>query len=146
MARVGVNVIWGFSIHSLVLMQLISLLLFVLLLLSCGHPYKNMFYNKLDIFFLLCLSYILTFDLYINDYEPRYNSTVGTVVSTLIFFVPLVYPFSVLLYHLWNRSRRFRDIIKCTKTILSQCCNRQQSQVFLPDQGTMNAASPLLPP
>ena len=146
MARVGVNVIWGFSIQSLVLMQLISLLLFVLLLLSCGHPYKKMFYNKLDVFFLLCLSYILTYDLYINDYEPRYNSTVGTVVSILIFLIPLVYPFSVLVYHLWNKSGRFRDIIKCTKTILSQCCNRQQSQASLQDQGTMNEASPLLPP
>ena len=145
-SRVGLYITMGFSeVSSAYPIRLNTLILVAVLLISCFHPYKEMFYNKLDIFFLLCLTALLTAAWESEDYNTVNASLLGSrIVATPVILILFGYPVCLILCHVWRKSRRLRAGLQRLRAFIRQHEDRQPSTDPLPARVTMTEATPLL--
>ena len=95
--------------------QIITLLAFFVLLLSCFQPYKTSFSNKLDIFFLLCIILVISLSDNILLYNFKFKTQVLGMFRFVLLLVPLAYPICLGLYYFYMKSRRLQNVIQRIK-------------------------------
>ena len=88
-----------------------SLLLIMIVLLTCFQPYKFNFYTKLDICFLASLCLIVNSAWEINGKSAQTLSSHVNILYFLLLFVPILYLPCLLLHHYLRRVSRFRTIL-----------------------------------
>ena len=142
--RVAVHVSLVFSSVSLTNSVFALLLAIMVLLLSCFHPYKNKLYNQLDIFFLLYLSVSIASAWVFQDNSTTLVEYSDRVILTLLAPIPIMYPLSLVLYHIWKRSRRLQSATEWIKTCFSSTEQHKQWAESLPRRVTLNETSGLL--
>ena len=147
LARLGLYLTMGFSeITFSYSVRLNTLVLVAVLLISCFHPYKDMFYNKLDIFFLLCMTALLTTSWESEDYDTVHTmSMVGSrIVCIPVGLILVGYPLCLMLCHVWRKSRRLREGLQRLRAFIRHHEDNQPSTDPLPARVTMTEATPLL--
>ena len=121
------------------------LVLVAVLLISCFHPYKDMFYNKLDILFLLCMTALLTAAWESEDYNTANVSFIGSrIIYIPVILILVGYPPCLMLCHVWRKSRRLREGLQRLRAFIRQHEDNQPSTEPLPARVTMTEATPLL--
>ena len=134
LSRVGLYITMGFSeITFAYSIRLNTFILVAALLISCFHPYKDMFCNKLDIFFLLCLTALLTAVWESEDYNTVNVSLLGSrIVAVPVILILFGYPVCLILCHVWRKSRRLRAGLQRLRAFIHQHEDNQPSTDPLP--------------
>ena len=145
-SRVGLYLTMGLSEVSYAYpIRLNTLILVAVLLISCFHPNKDMFYNKLDIFFLLSLTALLTAAWESEDFNTVNVSLIGSrIVAVPVGLISVGYPLCLILCHIWRKSRRLRAGLQRLRAFIRQHEDNQPSTDPLPARVTMTEATPLL--
>ena len=107
--RVAVHLSLVFSSITFANSVIFAVLAIVILLLSCFHPYKVMFYNQLDIFFLLSLTVFVSSAYILQYHSMNMNErSADKVIFEILVPIPIVYPVCLALYYIWRKSRRLQ--------------------------------------
>ena len=135
-SRVGIHLSLVFNFLSLDNSVVIALLSIVVLLLSTLRPYKNDFFNKLDILFVVCIimsgspSWIME-----NNHIESISITDRILLSTVI-LIPVIYPLSLVLYYMWRRSKRLQLVTEKMRAFFSR--STSYHNLDLPQRVTVN--------
>ena len=144
--RVGMYFAMGFSEVSFTYsIHLTTFLVVIVMLLTMFRPYKIMFYNKLDAFFLLLL--ITYFDCFhlAEDYNTKLVSLVNGSIVLLICILTLVgYPLCLLMHHIWKKSRRLQLAMQAVMVYFQRSADDMDVEEPLPVRVVMSEATPLL--
>ena len=100
----------------------ISLLLIMIVLLTCFQPYKKQIYTKVDICFLATMCLIVKSVWEFNGINPHSLSSSIDRFWTILLPVPVMYPMFLLLYSALRRTSRFRAVLM---EKLKMCCSRK---------------------
>ena len=92
--------------------------MFAELLLLCCYPYKTLFFNRLDVIFLLLLTVGNVAESHAEKYDYIIIRKAKSIIGFVMLAIVVVYPVCVLLYIIHKKSRRFRAIVQQTKAIL----------------------------
>ena len=131
----------GFYLVSQRASAVVSVFLILILLVTCFHPYKTEFYNKLDVFFFLIIIGELIFSCSLRYEQSLPQFVVDQVALIVVTLCQMMYAVCLVLYCVIRKSRTSQLKI-CTF-----CPKREVGQSFiqsLPPRVIMVETSPLL--
>ena len=142
--RIAVHLSLIFSSVSFTNSVLIAALAIVALILSAFHPYKERFYNYLDVFFVLCTMVYISSVWFLQGSVTHFTEYSDTVILTILAPIPIVYPLCLVFYHIWKKSRRLQRVTEWIRVFLSRSQKHRDWAESLPRRVTLNEASGLL--
>ena len=141
--RVAVHLSLVFSSITFANSVIFAVLAIVILLLSCFHPCRIMFYNRLDIFFLLSLTVAASY--FVQDHTININErSTDRYVLALLVPIPIMYPLCLVLYHIWKKSRRLQSATEQIRAFFSRSEQYQNWAESLPRRVVMDETARLL--
>ena len=135
----------GISIITFNTTMISSVLLFLIVLLAVFQPYKELLYNKFDIWFaaILMATAFSAWNFQICTIWLKLH--VDRNLLYLISPIPLLYPLFLLLYHVWKNAKRLQTTIKHIRgTFFQRPTGHQPTESPLPQLGSMSEATALL--
>ena len=141
--QIAVHVSLVFSSGSFTNSVLITALAIVVLILSTFHPYKDRFYNLLDIFFFVCMMPFISSLWYLQGSATLITLYSDRLILQMLVPIPIIYPLCLVLYHTWRKSRRLQRVTEWIRAFLSRPQDRRWAD-SLPRRVILDEASGLL--
>ena len=143
-SRVVVHVSLVFTFIFYCSSILIAQLVIMVLLLSSFKPYKEEFYNQLDIFLFVSLILFFSSAWVLQDYTSQLMEPINRFFLLLLAPIPVAYPLCLVVYHLRKKSGRLHSVTEWIKALLSQSQSYQKLEDSLPRRVIMDEAEALL--
>ena len=134
----------GFGLASLRVITIVSILLTLILLVTCYRPYKKDFYNKLDVFFFLILIGTNLTLANCQYEETRNKMRINGALYVPLFLTHVTYIPCLALYYIWKTSKRLQLV---TAKIQTLCLRSKVTQTFkesLPQRVMLDETTSLL--
>ena len=122
---------------------LITALAILVLILSVFHPYKERFYNQLDVFFFVCMMPFISSLWYLQGSATLITLYSDRLIVEMLAPIPIIYPLCLVLYHTWRKSRRLQRVTKWIRAFLPRSQDRRWAD-SLPCRVILDEASGLL--
>ena len=141
--RIAVHLSLVLSSVSFTNSVLITALAIVVLILSGFHPYKERFYNQLDIFFVVCTMAYISSLWTLQGSATLFTEYSDRLILEMLTPVPIIYPLCLVLYHTWRKSRRLQRVTEWFRAFLPRSQDRCWAD-SLPRRVILDEASGLL--
>ena len=142
--RIAVHLSLVYSSVSFTNSVLITSLAIVALILSVFHPYKERFYNQLDIFFVLLIVVYISSMWVLQGSVILFAEYTDRIILWVVAPIPTLYPTCLILYHIWRKSRRLQRVTEWIRAFLPKSQKHRDWTESLPRRVTLNEASGLL--
>ena len=109
--RILVNISMVISLVTFSNVISVGIILIYVFLFSTFQPYKQALYAKLDIFFLILLTVVISAAWTFHSYSAGLMSYIDRCVLLLICPIPLLYSMFLVFYHIHSKSERLQSVV-----------------------------------